>query len=153
MNFVLSVFAVTVFYCRTPCFPLAIHYCKSFLYSRLLYLELPKKNWFAAINFCNLNVDYLKNIELKIFEDWFTATNIHNDEAFTNITKNFPHANKSCFTILFIILFVCYRDQLLDVCGGGGRDSVHRVCGSGPVPHEVTLLSHVLQRSLALSNS
>lgn len=116
-------------------------------------MELQKKNWFATINFCNLNVDYLKNILLKIFEDWFTATNIHNDEAFTNIAKNFPHANKSCFTILFIILFVCYRDQLLDVCGGGSRDSVHCVCGSGPVPHEVTLLSHVLQRSLALSNS
>lgn len=105
MNFVLSVFAVTVFYCRTPCFPLAIHYCKSFLYSRLLYLELPKKNWFAAINFCNLNVDYLKNIVLKIFEDWFTATNIHNDEAFTNIAKNFLNANKSYDIIHNFILF------------------------------------------------
>lgn len=61
-------------------------------YSRLLYFAIHrtdlKKNWFAAIKFRDLNLDYLKNIIAKTFEDWFAAKNIPNDKAFVNLAKN-----------------------------------------------------------------
>lgn len=40
------------------------------------------------------------------------------------------------------VIFVVsdYRDKLLDVRRGGGRYSLHRVRGPGPLSHEVTLL-------------
>lgn len=76
---------------------------KQLLFATSLICDLPKKNWFAAINFHDLNVDFLKNITAKIFEDWFAVRNIHDDKAFTNLAKNsrtkFSHTNKSWFTV------------------------------------------------------
>lgn len=50
-----------------------------------LFHDLPKKNWFTAKKFRYLNVDFLKNLIAKTFEDWFAAINIREDNAFGKI--------------------------------------------------------------------
>lgn len=76
---------------------------KQLLFATSLFCDLTKKNWFAAINFHDLNVDFRKNKTAKIFEDWFAVRNIQDDKAFTNLAKNsrtkFSHTNKSWFTV------------------------------------------------------
>lgn len=52
----------------------------------ILFCDLLKKNWFVVINFCELDVNNLISIILKIFEDWFVVINICDDEGFV---KNF----------------------------------------------------------------
>lgn len=55
----------------------------------ILFCDLLKKNWFVVINFCELDVNNLISIILKIFEDWFVVINIGNDEGFVIFVKNF----------------------------------------------------------------
>lgn len=64
-----------------------------------LFCTLLEINWFVASNFPDQNVDYLEN-NIPQTEDWCTARNIHDDEAFTYLRK-FSHANESVLTLTF----------------------------------------------------
>lgn len=58
-------------------------------------------NWFAASLINIQDIDYLEEkIITKTTKDLFVTRNICDDEAITDLAKNFPHANKSWFAII-----------------------------------------------------
>lgn len=59
----------------------------SFTTVTTLFCNLPKRNWLATTNFHDQDVYYLKINIPEIFENWFGARNICDDDALANLVK------------------------------------------------------------------
>lgn len=73
-----------------------------FAITSTLFCDLSEMKCFAATNFHNQDVDYLKT-DLFTGDDWFVAGNICDNEALVNLAK-ILHTNISLFVVSVIVV-------------------------------------------------